>query len=113
MLVGALLPIDDILGVEPSDTWSLTTSLVHTAEFAVFTILVAVAWRRRVPSSTGMLPAVVLGALFGLAIEFVQGPIPWRDFAWADLAFDAMGIALGCLVLAGVRGARGARPWAT
>ena len=46
------------------------------------------------------------------SIEFIQGPLPWRDFSWIDLAFDAVGIALGCLLLTAVRGARGARPWA-
>lgn len=107
------MPIDEILDLEPSDTWSLTASLVHGAEFTVFAILVAVAWRRRVPSSTGLIPAMVFGLVLSLATELIQGPVPWRDFAWTDLAFDVIGIALGCLLLTVVRGARGARPWAT
>jgi VanZ family protein len=112
ILIGGVLPIAAIFDLPESDAWSLSASLVHLAEFAVFTMLVAVAWRRRVPSSTGLIPAAVLGLLYGLAIEIIQGPIPWRDFSWSDFGFDALGIALGALLLTLVRGARGSRPWA-
>jgi VanZ family protein len=112
ILVGAVLPIGAMLDLEESDAWSLASSLVHAGEFAVFAMLVAAAWRHRVPSSTGLIPAVVLGLLFGLAIELIQAPLPWRDFSWLDFAFDAAGIALGCILVTALRGARGARPWA-
>lgn len=112
IIVGAVLPIGAMLDLEESDAWSLASSLVHAGEFALFAMLVAIAWHQRVPSSTGLIPAIVLSLGFGLVIELLQGPIPWRDFSWLDFAFDAAGIALGCLLVTGVRGARGARPWA-
>ena len=112
ILAGAALPIGAMLDLEESDAWSLASSLMHAGEFALFAMLVASAWRYRVPSSTGLIPAVVLGLLYGLVIELIQAPLPWRDFSWLDFAFDAAGIALGCLLLTALRGARGVRPWA-
>lgn len=112
VLIGAVMPVAAIFGFDESDMWSLTASLVHAGEFAIFTILVAVAWRHRVPSSTGLLPAAALSALFGLLVELVQWPLSWRDASAADFVFDALGIAVGALLLTIGRAARGARPWA-
>jgi len=111
MLVGAVLPVAQIMGWEAGDEWSPAASLVHTCEFAVLAVLLAVAWRRRVPGSSGLWPATALSAAYGLFTEVVQGPIPYRDFDVRDLAFDAAGIVAGLLLLVVARRARTRRAW--
>ena len=111
ILLGAVLPVAQIFGWEAAEGWSLLASLVHAVEFAVFAVLLAVAWRRRVPGSSGVWPAAALSAAYGLLVEVVQGPIPYRDFDLRDLAFDVAGIAAGLLLLTVARRARMRRAW--
>ena len=46
---------------------------------------------------TRAIVAALLIAL-GIAIEYVQGWTGWRDFSYADMAADAVGVALGWLI---------------
>jgi VanZ family protein len=111
ILLGGVLPVAQMFGLEESSSWSLAASAVHLFEFVVMAILFAVAWRSRVPGSTGLLPAAGLSLALGLLVEIVQGPLPYRDFGIGDLAFDAAGIALGLLLLVVARRLREASGW--
>jgi VanZ family protein len=111
IVVGGVLPVAQIFGWAQSDAWSPVASAVHTFEFAVFAILVATAWRWRVPGSTGMVPAAVLSLVLGALVEVIQGPLPYRDFSLGDLAFDVAGVAIGLVVLSAARRLRDASGW--
>lgn len=47
--------------------------------------------------------AVAVATLFGVGIELVQASIPWRSFAVADAAINAVGAVVGVTVLCGWR----------
>lgn len=62
----------------------------HLIAFLELTLLVRLSW-------PGLpLGIVALSALgFGLVIELLQAPLPYRDFSLWDLLADSAGIALG------------------
>jgi VanZ family protein len=111
ILVGAVLPVAEILGLDGSNRLSLIASSVHFVEFALFALFVAVAWRLEVPASSGVIPAAIAGLLYGLVIELIQGPIPYRDFGIFDLAFDVAGVAVGLGIAWLTRPRRISRAW--
>jgi VanZ like family len=84
-----------ILGAVPRGGWSLASSAGHVCEFGLLALLVWLA-----------LPAGVSGVAslaFGLVIELVQWPIPYRSFDLWDWVADAGGIATVLLVLSACR----------
>lgn len=46
--------------------------------------------------------AFVFALAYGVAIEFVQAPVPARHFSVADMLADAFGAALGVVAFAGL-----------
>jgi hypothetical protein len=99
-----------ILEAVPRTGWSLAATAGHVAEFGLFTLLVWLAL-----PAIGSVPrrAVVSGAVslaFGLVIELVQWPIPYRSFDLLDWAADAAGTAAVLLVLSACRYRRAAPP---
>jgi VanZ family protein len=76
------------LGV-PLDKW------IHAGAYGVLALLLCFATRAR-RTRTVVLAAVVVAA-YGLAIEFVQAPLPARSFDLVDAAANATGAALAAL----------------
>ena len=111
IVLGGVLPLAQKFGWEESETLSLVSSATHAVEYAVMAILFAVAWRWRVPGSTGLLPAAALSMALGLIVELIQGLLSYRDFSIADLAVNAAGIAVGLLLLVVARRLREASGW--
>jgi len=111
IVLGGVLPLAQMFGWEESETLSLVSSATHAVEYAVMAILFAVAWRWRVPGSTGLLPAAALSMALGLVVELIQGLLSYRDFSIADLAVNAAGIAVGLLLLVVARRLREASGW--
>ena len=109
IVVFAVVPVGWLFGLTPEDAWSVEGAVAHFLEFGIFAMLVAAAWRDRVPGSTGLLPAAVVAGLFALFTELIQGPVPYRDFDLRDLAADLVGAAIGLIVLSLVRRMRGPR----
>ena len=83
-VVAATLPA----GVGLTDPFHLVGYTVVAA------LLVPVAPRGR----RGVALAVGGAVAFGLAIELVQAPIPWRSFAWRDAGVNAVGAVVGAAV---------------
>ena len=92
-----------ILGAVPRSGWSFASSAGHVFEFGLFTLLV---WPA-LPA--GYLPgrryalSAAAALAFGLSIEVIQLPIPYRSFDLLDWAADAAGIAAVLLVLSASR----------
>ena len=103
ILVVSVVPVGWVFGLTPRDAWSALGSAGHFFEFALFAVLVAVSRSRRASgSSSGYLAGALAATGFGLAIEIVQIPIPYRSADPRDFAADVTGVAvaLGALALA-------------
>lgn len=62
----------------------------HLIAFLELTLLVRLSWPR-LPLGTVALSVLA----FGMSIELIQAPLPYRDFSLWDLLADSVGMALG------------------
>jgi len=76
------------------------TDPFHLVGYAVLAALLVPVTRE---FRLGPLLAATVAVAFGFGIELVQAPIPWRSFAWGDVAVNAGGAVIGAAV-AVVRG---------
>ena len=81
----------------------MSDKLLHFLAYTGLTmsLLLAAVWapvRGEGRFPTGPLPIMVLGSLFGVAIEVVQGPLPERDAELLDALANAAG-AVTALIL--------------
>jgi VanZ family protein len=103
VLLVSVVPVGWVFGFTPEATWSLLGSAGHFLEFGLFAVLVAV-WRSRaVPASSGYVVGALGAAGYGLAIEVIQIPIPYRSADPRDFAADVAGVAVALSTLAVVR----------
>lgn len=97
ILVASLVPVPSAgavtSGALPAGI-GLTTPF-HLVGYAVLAALVA---RTTGGTRRGVLAAVATAAAFGLGVELVQAPVPWRSFAWADAGVNAVGAFVGAAV---------------
>jgi VanZ family protein len=92
-----------ILATVPRSGWSLASSAGHVFEFGLFALLVWLALPAG-RSAAGRIAVSAAAALaFGLAIELIQLPIPYRSFDLRDWAADAVGIGAVLLSLTACR----------
>jgi len=89
VVVGSVVPSEDVPGAG-----RVSDKVMHLLGYAVLGALAAASLQPRRPVLAGLL---LLG--FGLALELVQRQLGYRSFEWADLASDALGIALGVLLV--------------
>lgn len=74
---------------------SLGIGLTDPLHFVGYTLLAALLTRTTERTRRGPLVAVGVAIAFGFGIELVQSAIPWRSFAWGDVAVDAAGAVVG------------------
>ncbi|QKG94181.1 hypothetical protein HPS36_13270 [Halorubrum salinarum] len=74
------------------------TDQFHLVGYAVLAALLVPVTRG---NRFGPLLAAGGAVAFGLGIELVQAPIPWRSFALRDAAVNAVGAAVGAAIAAG------------
>lgn len=82
------------------------TDPFHLVGYAALAVAVAVALSENRVTTRSIhvaAVAVAVATLFGVGIELVQAPIPWRSFAVADAAINAVGAVVGVAVLGGWR----------
>ena len=73
------------------------TDPFHVVGYAVLAVL---ATRLTGRTSRGLLLAVAGAVAFGFGIELLQAQIPWRTFAWRDVAVNAVGASIGAAAVA-------------
>ena len=98
-----------VLSLVPSTPPALTTGWDKTNHLLGFAVLGLLGCR----SYPGRTAAVLLALLaYGALIEVLQSLTPYRLAEWADLAADALGLAIGALLawLSGPRRPPGHRP---
>ena len=91
VIVLSLIPSPPTLPVEQGDKFE------HVAAYGSLMFWFAQAYLRW---NERRWIAAALVAL-GIGLEYVQGWTGWRDFSYADMAADAIGVALGWLVARG------------
>jgi len=99
ILFVSVVPVGWIFGFEPRARWSLSGNLGHFFEFGLFAVLVALARRRSRPGSSGIAFGAAAAIGYGLAIELIQWPIPYRSADPRDFAVDVVGVACALAVL--------------
>jgi hypothetical protein len=92
-----------ILGVVPRSGWSFASSAGHVFEFGLFALLVWPALPAEYPPARRYALSAAAALAFGLTIELIQLPIPYRSFDLLDWAADAAGIAAVLLLLSASR----------
>ena len=80
------------------------TDPFHVVGYAVFA---ALATRLTSRTTRGLLLAIVGAIAFGFGIELLQAQIPWRTFAWRDVAVNAVGASIGAAAAAAYGRRRG------
>jgi hypothetical protein len=103
VFAAAVVPVGWVFGFAPSSDWSWMAGSGHFAEFAVFAALVVVAWNWGHGWGQGLLVGVIAGLGYGLLIEIVQYPLPYRSADPRDFALDACGVAAAALLLSWAR----------
>jgi VanZ family protein len=99
VLVASVMPVEWVFGFADSDEWSWMAGLAHFAEFGVFAALVALARSRRHGWTEGLLLGAAGGVGYGLLIEAVQFPLPYRSADLRDFALDVCGVVTAVLLL--------------
>ena len=89
LVVLAVSPIPESIGQ------SLNDKLSHALAFYVLALLTDFSF----PGTRFTAPKVFWLLAFGLAVEFIQSPIPYRYFSAADLIANAVGVFLYPLTL--------------
>jgi len=103
ILLVSVVPVSWVFGFTPHAGWSLSGNIGHVFEFGLFAVLVALARARAVPGSTGLLAGALAGVGYGVAIELIQWPIPYRSADPRDAALDVVGVTCALALLWAVR----------
>jgi VanZ family protein len=100
-----VLPIGGVVEkVGPADP---VTTTGHFIAYMVLGFALPLALGARPVPLQRLVLAFALAVALGAAVELIQGPIPYRDASFLDLAVDAAGAAVGLAVVSAV--ARGGR----
>lgn len=114
ILVVSVVPVAWVFGATPRATWSLSSELGHFFEFGLFAALVALSRERAGAGASALLAGAVAAIAYGVAIELIQWPIPYRSADPRDVAVDVLGVTSALAILWYLRrraaaGGRGAR----
>jgi VanZ family protein len=98
VIVGSLLPASSP-AMRALDRLPVSDKMEHTAAYAFLVFVPAIHERRK------LVMAAAAGAiLLGVALEFAQLLSGWRDFEFADMVADAVGVGTGLAAGWAIRG---------
>jgi hypothetical protein len=86
-----------VVGAVPAEVG--LTAPFHVVGYAVLAALLVPATGRE-SRVVAVIAAVAAATAFGFGIELVQAPIPWRSFAWSDVALNVSGAVVGAVISA-------------
>jgi VanZ family protein len=108
ILLVSVVPVAWVFGATPHATWSSSSELGHFFEFGLFAALVALSRERAAAGSRPALAGAGAAALrvgaaaavaYGVAIELIQWPIPYRSGDPRDVVVDVLGVACASAIL--------------
>lgn len=100
--VTGLLPTQSVVTAVSGGRDDSATLLGHFAAYALLGVLLGLAFGGWESPGRGVALAWVLAAALGALVEVVQGPLPYRDAQAADMLVNAVGAAVGLLLLSAV-----------
>jgi len=105
VLVVSVVPVGWVFDFAESEDWSWMAGMGHFAEFGLFTALVAVAWSQGGERdwNRALMVGIAAGVGYGLLIEAIQYPIPYRSADPRDFALDVCGVVTAALLLSWAR----------
>lgn len=77
---------------EPGPFWDKKLHLVGYATLGLSLIYATAS--SRLPPSRRVVPCVGATVLFGVVVELLQGPLPYRYFSYVDILANALGAGL-------------------
>jgi len=98
LLVGAMIPGTDFFKLQKANKMFsvlLSDNAFHFFSFGILAWLLCYGYHRAKLSRMPYLRACFFTLAYGLFIELVQIPLPYRFFSVKDLAVDAVGIGVG------------------
>jgi VanZ family protein len=101
LLAGAMIPGADFLNLQKSNkilSVLFSNYTFHFFGFAILAWLLCYGYHRAKWSRMPYVRAGFFSLAYGLFIELVQIPLPYRFFDLNDLAVDAVGIVVGLFV---------------
>ncbi|MCL7416674.1 MAG: VanZ family protein [Halalkalicoccus sp.] len=104
ILAVSVVPIP---GAVPDEGGGIPTSVMfHFLGYATLAALIGVALLVRQPPVRGSGTGLASASAYGVLIECLQYPIPYRSFSYVDMLVNGAGATLGALVALGVLAAR-------
>ncbi len=95
------VPVIPIPGSIPEEGSGIPTSLLfHFVGYAALAALLGFALFVRRTSLYSTTLSIVGATLYGILIEYIQYPIPYRSFSYLDMLGNGAGAAFGAVVLA-------------
>lgn len=101
VLVASVVPVP---GDPSGGAWLVPTLGVGPTgpfHFVGYAVLVTMTSRSTGRHRRGLVRAATIAIGFGFGIELLQATIPWRTFAWNDVAVNAAGAVVGAALLWG------------
>jgi VanZ family protein len=98
LLVGAMIPGNGFFRLQKANkifSVLLSDNAFHFFGFGILAWLLCYGYHRAKMSRMPYLRAGIFSLAYGLFIELVQIPLPYRFFSMKDFAFDAAGIVVG------------------
>ena len=98
LLVGAMIPEGDFFKLQKANkifSVLLSDNAFHFFSFGILAWLLCYGYHRAKLSRMPYLRAGIFSLAYGLFIELVQIPLPYRLFSVKDLVVDAAGIVVG------------------
>jgi VanZ family protein len=100
--LSGLLPTQDAVHSVAWGRDDVATTAGHFFAYALLGFLLPVALGGREIRARALAWSLVLAAGLGVAIEVVQGPLPYRDAQLVDALVDIAGAALGAVLISAV-----------
>ena len=110
LVVFGVLPTQGVVRAIAEGRDDLITSAGHFASYVFLAFVLAVAIDDWQLSRRAVLGSAALAVGLGVAIELVQGPLPYRDCQLRDALVNAAGVALGLAAFSVAARARARRP---
>ena len=101
LLIGASIPTSDLIRIQKFSKFLsvvLSDKAIHFLGFGLLAWLLCFGFNRAGRTGWIYAKSALIAVGYGVVIELIQIPLPYRIFSWDDLAADAAGVAIALLL---------------